>query len=424
MPRHWDERADVLGGRADDERARELRYISRWRSEPEIEEVLAREDFFDRRRHPDREARPAPPRVRRPAGAPSGKIDISQLYYEGVYDEIRGLIRQISGGLKSAELEMSLRGDVGGEVPKVKGRVFVAELAQPEWARACVWGTSNPRHCVPLQPFGEEDPPEQQVNGDFFRAWASRLGWRDGDMLQQVMTTGSDSRSDCSRDTVISGHHAGLRRAFAPAHRSVMSDVAAGWVAPGRGDLWTVPARLARAVAVVKARAGEMGITLEEWGRERVALWALDLTNAYRMMASARHERWLQQFIWFDGVCLDERCEFGTAHMVDLFERVTTFVLEVAKRRIREYDEKHPFGPVRSKWQRWRREQGLSDECSFADIYLDDGFGMTCVGADEDCRARPGEAARVSALVTVGSQGRVRLRFAVGVARPEMHLAI
>lgn len=40
------------------------------------------------------------------------------------------------------------------------------------------------------------------------------------------------------------GHHTGLRRAFAPAHKAVMADVAEGWTRPGRMDLWTVPARV------------------------------------------------------------------------------------------------------------------------------------------------------------------------------------
>ncbi|KAL3931544.1 MAG: hypothetical protein SGPRY_001078 [Prymnesium sp.] len=296
MPLHLDERADVLAGRADGERARELQYISRRRSEPVDVELMAREEFAGRRKHPDREARPAPSRVRRPEGAPEGRIAIAQLYYHaGVYDEIRGLVRRISSGLKSAEIELSLRGAVGCEVPRVASGVFEAEVTQPEWARACVWNTSNPEDCVPLQPFTEGEPPEQQA------------------------------------------------------------DVAAGWILPGREDLWTMPARvvprnmvllkkwkwvedelklvdkwrlttddsmeasesvasrnagidpsdmgtvdlphvrsLARAVAIVKSMVAVMGIRSTEWERERVALWALDLTNAYRMVASARHERWLQ----------------------------------------------------------------------------------------------------------------------------------
>ncbi|KAL3908003.1 MAG: hypothetical protein SGPRY_009965, partial [Prymnesium sp.] len=139
MPSHWDERADVLAGRADGERARELQYISRRRSEPEDAG---------------------------PEGTPEGKIALSQLYHGGVHDEIRGLVRRISNGLKSAEMELAMRGAVGCEVPRI---------------------TSTP--------FGEEAPPEQRVDGEFFRAWADRLGWRDNDMLQQVVLTGSDSRS-------------------------------------------------------------------------------------------------------------------------------------------------------------------------------------------------------------------------------------
>lgn len=163
---------------------------------------------------------------------------------------------------------------------------------------------------------------------------------------------------------------------------------------------------LGRAVATVRALASGMGICFEEWSAERVALWTLDLTNAYRMVAAARHERWLQQFVWSEGVCLDTRCEFGTSHMVDLFERISTFVLEVAKRRIREYDGRHPYGQVKRAWQRWRREQGLSDSCSFADIYLDDGFGMTCAGEGEDCRGSVGSLVDVAVgLAFCGSGG-------------------
>lgn len=106
--------------------------------------------------------------------------------------------------------------------------VFRAEAVQPEWARVCVWDTSDPRNCVPLQPFGEQEPPEQQVSGEFFRTWAARLDWRDKDMLQQVIVTESDSRSVCSRDTVIFGHHNGLLRAFGPLHKSVVADIAEG----------------------------------------------------------------------------------------------------------------------------------------------------------------------------------------------------
>lgn len=43
-------------------------------------------------------------------GAPEGRIEIAQLYHAGVYDDIRRLVRQVSSGLKSAEMEWRLRG--------------------------------------------------------------------------------------------------------------------------------------------------------------------------------------------------------------------------------------------------------------------------------------------------------------------------
>ena len=159
---------------------------------------------------------------------------------------------------------------------------------------------SNPRDCVPLQPFGEDEPPVQRVNGEFFRVWAARLGWKDGDMLQQVVLTGSDSRSECSRDTVVFGHHTGLRRAFGPAHKSVMADVAEGWILPGRADLWTVPARVVPKNMVL----------LKKWrfvdGELRlVDKWRLTTDDSMEAGVSPWHRemRWWIRTIWGRSTC-------------------------------------------------------------------------------------------------------------------------
>jgi hypothetical protein len=87
---------------------------------------------------------------------------------------------------------------------------------------------------------------------------------------------------------------------------------------------------LGEAVAVVRATAAAMGLMASRTVFERVALWALDLSNAYREVQVNRSDHWLQQFIWADGVRLDKRCVFGAAHMPGLFQRVSTFVLAVA----------------------------------------------------------------------------------------------
>lgn len=108
-------------------------------------------------------------------------------------------------------------------------------------------------------------------------------------------------------------------------------------------------------VAIVRAVSARMGMTFPARGVERVALWALDLSSAYRMLASARTEKWVQQFVWADGVRREERCVFGTKSLVDSFERVSTFVLAVAKYRIVEYDEVHPYDGCRRQWRAARK---------------------------------------------------------------------
>ena len=182
--------------------------------------------------------------------------------------------------------------------------------------------------------------------------------------------------------------------------------------------------QLARAAAVVKAVSARAAVGLSKSDVDRVALWALDLSDAYRMLACARHEWWLQQFVWLDGVRLDKRCEFGTAHLVDLFERVTTFVLAVARHRIRVYDEKVPYGDSRRAWQEDRRGAGLSGECSYQDVYLDDIFGLTCLEPGEALRHEEASVVSVVAFVEVRQGGAVRLCLATGGTRSDVHMSV
>lgn len=58
--------------------------------------------------------------------------------------------------------------------------------------------------------------------------------------------------------------------------------------------------------------------------------------------------------MWDDGVRLDRRALFGSAHLVQLFQRVSTFVLAVAKVKIGEYDAQHPYEGARAAWRQGR----------------------------------------------------------------------
>lgn len=159
-----------------------------------------------RREHPSLRAKKEPSRVAWPEGAPSRPVKVHQLFNEGVYAEVQAKIREV---LRSVALAI----EKGGTqvAPAVKCKIFQAAATQPAWARECIWDAADPEDCVPLQSFKKGDPPGQQANVAFFLEWAERLGWQDADMLQQVTTTGVNSGSACSRDTVIFGHHLGLR---------------------------------------------------------------------------------------------------------------------------------------------------------------------------------------------------------------------
>ncbi|KAL3915109.1 MAG: hypothetical protein SGPRY_007371 [Prymnesium sp.] len=270
---------------------------------------------------PKTEGRNALAQVQWPKGAPERPIRIHQLYNEGVYAEVQRKIEEVAGSLREA-----IKGDGKVVATRVESVVFKAVETQPEWARAC--------------PFTEHDPPVQQVKAGFFVTWAAKLGWPDADMIQQVTVSGFDSGAACSQDTVIFGHHQGLRECIGPAKELIDADTGEGWVSKGSIHPWTEvssPRRvttddsmavdegdvsrnagiadedignvdlpvlrdLGRAVAIVRSASKEMGMTFPADSMGDVALWALDLSSAYRMLAVARTEWWLQQFVWADGM--------------------------------------------------------------------------------------------------------------------------
>ncbi|KAL3927748.1 MAG: hypothetical protein SGPRY_002682 [Prymnesium sp.] len=119
---------------------------------------------------------------------------------------------------------------------------------------------------------------------------------------------------------------------------------------------------------------------------------------------------------------MDDRCEFGSAHLVDLFQRISSFVMAVARERIQRYDAAHPYSHARRAWHHQRERVVGSGSCTFADIYLDDGFGRMCTDGEPLRGPAPG-AEPVRLFLEAVSDG-ARARLYVGVSRPETHLAI
>ena len=152
---------------------------------------------------------------------------------------------------------------------------------------------------------------------------------------------------------------------------------------------------------------------------ERVALWAIDLTHAFRMLSVQRSEWPQQAYAWLDGVRLDLRCVFGTASMVNLFQRVCSFVLAIAQAQIRAYDRQHPYSEARQQWSAWRANR-LGDEAAgspaASTIYLDDGLGLPVHGESEPLQGREdGDERPVHATTCCepGADGSVRVALMV-----------
>ena len=170
------------------------------------------------------------------------------------------------------------------------------------------------------------------------------------------------------------------------------------------------------------------GLAASRTAIERVALWALDLSDAYRALSVNRREWVLQQMIWTDGVRLDKRCLFGTATMVTFFERVSHFVLSVAKKVISTYDTQHPYSHARRAWMRWRDKNLTRDVpqteidqgASPSYIYLDDAHGATI---DENVHTLAG-VQMITTSVQAHYGGRVRLYVLPTTNRPAAHLML
>jgi len=152
------------------------------------------------------------------------------------------------------------------------------------------------------------------------------------------------------------------------------------------------PQTLAEAVAIVQTVARLRGLKLGDAQAERVALWAIDLADAYRRLGVQLAELWQQLFVWGDGVRIDYRAVFGSAHLVGLFQRITTFILAVATARIHAYDAVHPYSEAHLAWltERAGRLGGAEPQrASFQMVYLDDACGATSLAPGESLRPDP-----------------------------------
>ena len=475
VPAAWPEASALTADALSPQLATPLRYISHRRAEPERPAALANREL------PIisiPSTLPRPPTIPTwPPGAPPPPVTAWQLWNPGVYDEIL-----VDIALRARDVQRMLNGEL---IAARATAVYPASL-RPPWARSVVWDHADPLDARPVQPFAPgELAAHQDVRPAFFREWGARLQWSDLDMLEQIASTGLKSHTACGLATVISSHHGGLRQNIRPAQASIQADIQRGWMSAGSSHprftpqrlvakncverrqwriddtdtlytkvKWRVttddsqstpdapsrnegidlsqepacvlptPRTLPEAVAILKATLRQMGLVASESELDRIILWALDLSDAYRACCTAREEWYLQGFIWASGALTDYRCGFGGAHMVQLFERATLFIIAIVRHRIAAYDDAHRYHAPRRAWSAWRASRGLSACCSFATIFIDDALGATVHAADEPTHGPPPGRAPITSSIEVSPRGRVRLRLYACLSRAEVHLAI
>lgn len=71
-----------------------------------------------------------------------------------------------------------------------------------------------------------------------------------------------------------------------------------------------------------------------------------------------------------------------------------------------------------------RKASGLSHSCSFADIYIDDSFGLTCLSPDEPLLGSSKGPNNVDMLLTIRKGGHVSVMLRLNVSRAQMHMEI
>ena len=293
LPAGWVEKQHASGDGFEARRASSLRYASRRRREPELQEVLAARPLPRPHVEPSTEAVQPEARPSWPDGAPPRPVQQAQLFADCVQttggarsadlEEINEWLRVAAAAMRALEAIDDARAKVEAAEAALEAlsgstqhdralrraraalevkatKEALRALPQPElpekvvtygverlapWARGDIWCCDDPNDCVPVQPSTAADPPPCEVNRSFFAEWGAKLGCTDKDMLEQV-ASGVAGRSACEHATVLRFHHKGLQANFRPARKSVEADAepARGWISKGAPHLLYVPARL------------------------------------------------------------------------------------------------------------------------------------------------------------------------------------
>jgi hypothetical protein len=210
---------------------------------------------------------------------PAGPLAIHQLFYDGVYAEHVESWMLLADRAAQAIERRRQGADI--DVPPVPTRVIGQDM-QPEWARGCVWDTSNPSDCSPVRRSDASTTfrGSKQIDRAGLRRAASDLGWEeiDGDIVRQAGGGGIEAQSDCELMTVLSFHHAGLMDEVEAVASAVEKDFSEQWTDRPVRHLPFVPCRLLPKNVVMQERLRVLpdGISVEEYLKPRITTDASD----------------------------------------------------------------------------------------------------------------------------------------------------
>ena len=149
----------------------------------------------------------------------------------------------------------------------------------------------------------------------------------------------------------------------------------ASW-APLGGDApndGCIPEEVFTALPAVRQLAEAVAIGLAA-GRP-IDGYAIDFSDAYRNCPVQRADQWEQTFLWHGGVAVERRGVFGARWMPNRFQRIATIALALARHEQRLFDDEHPtpHNAFDAEADRaWRERELAQQECSYAQIYIDD----------------------------------------------------
>ena len=348
--------------------------------------------------------RPAP----RHPGRPSGDVSVAMLVGEGSPGDGRpSNWQRLQQWQRRAEAKMNQL--FGGPAAPDPGSLVIKECDRPKWTWGIDFDCADPDRCVELKPSDIDTvfPGPKQIDRHTWRAMAREVGCRHQDLYEQ-MAGGIEMRPDCPRDIVLFFHHPGFVANFACAVPVIDNEIAQQWASSPVAWLPFVPFRCLPRDVIMQPRTRVLADgSTEEYLKPRLThdpskdhpdspapnsgvpqsrrtielpsvqtdataaaivteigapevqagAGAVDASNAYSYLPIQRLERPFFGFFYAapptadgqrrrGGFSYALRMIFGGASSPQSWQSVYEVPMELARRRMSEFDAANPYPPA------------------------------------------------------------------------------